>query len=1458
MTEVFEALNEASEDNVLPSNDQISELEGIDNVGANVSDDGNHPNNGTDVVVNVVQKVNGYKNHVEGDVDKSGFFEADDLKGLSEVDHVDRGCCSRYSEGIKTAFIPFRCGNKDKEHLGNQKLGFFNYVSMQWMDKWMWKAARKGVERNDVRPVRHRDGTYNNNQRLVRFWKEELEKRGPENASLMRVLARFNKFPLFLSALLMVLTCVLSFVGPGWILNAMLDYITLNEDIVVFNTTGNFVCPDGDQPYNWRADREVGYGLGMVAAMSITQFLRNCALSGLWVVGAHSGIWAQAAVQVLVYDKVLTIKTGGERLLAEVINYTTTDIERIYMSMQMVMTIVGTPFMWVLNVAYCYTVLGPWSILGNVMLLIYLPIMAGVGRKTSLLRIMAVRITDSRIRMMSQVLSNIKLIKMYAWEKSFADKIKDIRSREEGVLRKASFLQSISWTASPILVIVAPMCSFIAMIYTGHSLNASQAFPVISVFGSLLLPLNTLPMSIKSFSEGIISCRRIQKMLLTENASIPTSKHIANPNHAISIVNVDAAWEETQLATPAVQAAAAAAAKKLKKAKKDEKKQNDKKTVAPDAETVPETENGPETENVSETEIAESKVPLVHILYDISFTVDRGQLIGICGGVGSGKSSLLAIITGDTTITKGLVGVQGKLAFATQQAWIFNATVRENILFGLPYDEERYQMTVYACCLVTDFTLMPSGDMTEIGEKGANLSGGQKQRVNLARALYSNRDIYLLDDVLSAVDVKVGKHIFEHCIKRGLKDHGKTVLLVSHAMHLLERCDYNIVMKKGHITERGTHSELLTIQDGEYAQMYFTDQEERNRQQGEKSNDDADEEGLPDVNEAKMVDQGMVKDEIDQHKSLTAKTFLYYSRQCGGYFISIFAFMTIAFFNLCNIWNSVWMQTWTDAGCGEFCNNTCYDPHNISQNNDKDMYVIVYAASGVALIIFGIMKGFTVSRVMLNGSSNLHNAMFRKVLRSPMAFFDITPLGRIMARFSRDMDELDVQIPFVTEFCTQSLLMIAFQLILIGYYFPWYIIGLVVAMIIYFIFDALLNGGVRATKRVDNLLRPPLLIHMSTTVQGIPVIRCYEKQKTMAQRFRALVDKHISAYLLFQLSSKWIAFRIDTLSWFVITGTGLMVVLTKGTVSSGVAGMVMSQIFRVCNVLATVTRWKSELMARLISIERVAEYSRNLEEEAPAIIKKNRPPKDWPQKGSIRFENVELRYRKELPLVLHGLSVDIQGSEKVGIVGRTGAGKSSVIGTILRLTEVCGGKIIIDDIDISQIGLEDLRSKIAVIPQEPVLFEGTIRWNLDPFGEHTDEQMWDALEQSHLKTKIEMEANKLDTILSPEGGIFSLGEKQLFCLSRALLRNSQILLLDEATASVDVETDRLIQETIRTAFKGCTVLTIAHRINTIADYEKIMGMDAGKVVEFDTPSNLLVSDSMFHSMMKAMHEANED
>ncbi|XP_071446503.1 ATP-binding cassette sub-family C member 5-like isoform X2 [Hetaerina americana] len=568
------------------------------------------------------------------------------------------------------------------------------------------------------------------------------------------------------------------------------------------------------------------------------------------------------------------------------------------------------------------------------------------------------------------------------------------------------------------------------------------------------------------------------------------------------------------------------------------------------------------------------------------------------------------------------------------------------------------------------------------------------------------------------------------------------------------------------------------------------------------------------------------------------QAFLRFSKYCGGYGVMSALFFLILLFTLSRLFSGIWLQIWLDEGDGtggaKWKVSLNYSSLNLTENelkgsvNDNPnlwFYQTVYGLSFIVMMLIGMVKGMGIVRQLLLGSSRLHQTMLQKVMKCPISFFDVTPPGKILQHFSRDMDEVDVRLPFFFEFVWQGLMFVITQLVLVCFIFPVFSIALFVVAGLFAFLDVWLNKGLREAKKIDNFLKSPVLDHIASSMAGLSIIRAYGRHKVFLERFCTRLNRTLASDFMFRSSMRWFTFRMDMVVVATVTLTSLVVVLLRSSASSAQAGLVLSCVFAVSTFVPYVMQLKSEMQARFTSVERILEYAEELEEEEN-VVKESEdkigapenvigvPPKDWPQNGEIELTNVQLRHGPNLPLVLIGITAKISGGEKVGVVGRTGAGKSSLLGALLRLIKLSAGVIKIDGIDISKVTLRTLRSTIAIIPQDPVLFHGTLRYNLDPFSEYSDEIIWQALEKSHLKEKI--------------------------------------LLLDEATASVDLGTDSLIQNTVREEFSSCTVITIAHRIHTITSYDRVMVLDAGKVVEFDSPALLMAkSDSLFRQMMEA-------
>uniref|UniRef100_A0A673B896 ATP-binding cassette, sub-family C (CFTR/MRP), member 2 n=1 Tax=Sphaeramia orbicularis TaxID=375764 RepID=A0A673B896_9TELE len=823
---------------------------------------------------------------------------------------------------------------------------------------------------------------------------------------------------------------------------------------------------------------------------------------------------------------------------------------------------------------------------------------------------------------------------------------------------------------------------------------------------------------------------------------------------------------------------------------------------------------------------------------DVSLDIKPGRLVAVVGAVGSGKSSLISALLGEMHRKKGFINIKGSLAFVPQQAWIQNATLRDNILFGCPHETERFQKTIEACALVPDLELLPGGDQTEIGEKGINLSGGQKQRVSLARAAYSEADIYLLDDPLSAVDSHVGKHLFDKVIGPNgiLKD--KTRVLVTHGVSFLPFVDEIIVLVDGKVSEIGSYNSLRASR-GAFSEFLDTYAKEQNVELIPESQDAQPDSPLEDTVSYKHKKPFPEWSSVLCIVQVKFSVYLQYLRAMGwGYAVIVFVIYFIQ--NIAFIGQNLWLSDWTNDAETYF--NVTYPAWK------RDTRVGVFGALGVAQGFFVFLGTFLLANASVAASRILHSRLLNNILRSPMVFFDTTPTGRIVNRFAKDIFTVDEAIPQSFRSWLLCLLGVLGTLFVICLATPFFAIIIIPLAFIYWFVQRFYVATSRQLRRLDSVSRSPIYSHFGETVSGLSVIRAYGHQDRFLKHNEITIDENLKTVYPWIVSNRWLAIRLEFVGNLVVFFAALFAVISRDSLSSGLVGLSISYALNVTQTLNWLVRMTSELETNIVAVERVNEYT-EIENEAKWITDK-RPPEKWPEEGRLQFDDYKVRYRPELELVLHGITCDINSTEKIGIVGRTGAGKSSLTNCLFRIIEAAEGRIIIDDIDISTIGLHDLRNRLTIIPQDPVLFSGTLRMNLDPFDKFSDEEIWRVLELSHLKDYVSGLQEKLQHEVAEGGENLSVGQRQLLCLARALLRQSRILILDEATAAVDLETDNLIQNTIRKEFSHCTVLTIAHRLHSIMDSSRVMVLDAGKIVEFDSPSNLLIKQGHFYSMAK--------
>uniref|UniRef100_A0A8C9FWW6 ABC-type glutathione-S-conjugate transporter n=1 Tax=Pavo cristatus TaxID=9049 RepID=A0A8C9FWW6_PAVCR len=874
----------------------------------------------------------------------------------------------------------------------------------------------------------------------------------------------------------------------------------------------------------------------------------------------------------------------------------------------------------------------------------------------------------------------------------------------------------------------------------------------------------------------------------------------------------------------------------------------------------------------------EISVVLPCFLHSINLLVPSGALVAVVGHVGCGKSSLVSALLGEMEKLEGEVAVKGSVAYVPQQAWIQNATLKDNILFGQAPNEQKYQNVLEACALKTDLEVLPGGDHTEIGEKGINLSGGQRQRVSLARAVFSSSDIYLLDDPLSAVDSHVAKHIFDQVIGPDGVLKGKTRILVTHGIGFLPQVDHIVVLADGKISEMGSYQELLK-QNKAFAEFLRNYALDENIEEDELTMMEEEEVLLAEDTlsiHTDLADNEPVTNEVRKQflrqlsvisseggeseppvprrnpneKLIQAETaelwcvilqvkltvFWQYMKAVSPVISLIICFLYCCQ-NAASIGANVWLSDWTNE---PVINGT---QHNTS------MRIGVYAALGLLQGFIVFVSSFTLAMGGINAARKLHAALLENKFHTPQSFYDTTPTGRVINRFSKDIFVIDEVIPPTILMFLGTFFNSLSTMIVIIASTPLFTVVIVPLAVLYFFVQRFYVATSRQLKRLESVSRSPIYSHFSETISGTSVIRAYRREKSFIDISDLKVDENQKSYYPSIMSNRWLGIRVEFVGNCVVLFAALFAVIGKSSLNAGLVGLSVSYALQVTLALNWMVRTTSDLETNIVAVERIKEYSET-ETEAPWIIEDKRPPADWPSRGELEFVSYSVRYRKGLDLVLKDLNLRVHGGEKIGIVGRTGAGKSSMTLCLFRILEAVKGEIRIDGVRISEIGLHDLRSRLTIIPQDPVLFSGTLRMNLDPFNKYSDEEVWKALELSHLKRFVSSQPSMLEFECSEGGENLSVGQRQLVCLARALLRKTRILILDEATAAIDLETDDLIQMTIRTQFEDCTVLTIAHRLNTIMDYTRILVLDNGTIAEFDTPTNLIASKGIFYSMAK--------
>ncbi|XP_035600972.2 ATP-binding cassette sub-family C member 4-like [Oncorhynchus keta] len=1274
---------------------------------------------------------------------------------------------------------------KDAKTNPSATANLFSQVFFCWLNPLFRIGYKRRLEEDDMYKVLPEDGSEKLGEELQSLWDHEVQKAAKDlrPPKLTKVLIKCYWKPYAVLGIFTLIEEVIKVIQPVF-LGKLIQYFEKYD------------------PDNMDALYEAfGYAAGVCLSTLILAVTHHLYFFHV----QRTGMKMRVAMCHMIYKKALCLSSAamGKTTTGQIVNLLSNDVNKFDE------VTIFLHFLWVgpLQAAavlgLLWVEIGPSCLAGMAVLVILMPTQTMFGRLFSKFRSKTAALTDYRIRTMNEVVSGIRIIKMYAWEKPFSALVNEVRRKEISKIMSSSYLRGLNmasfFAASKIIVFI----TFTVYVLLGNTISASRVFVTVSLYSAVRLTVTLFfPSAVEKLSETRISVRRIKTFLLLDE--------IVKSNHGFL-------QEEKQEPSVEIQ---------------DLICYWDKSQDAPS-------------------------------LQNLSLTVKSEQLVAVIGPVGAGKSSLLSSILGELPHDKGVLKVKGQLTYASQQPWVFPGTIRSNILFGKELHPQKYEKVLRACALKRDMELLPDGDLTLIGDRGATLSGGQKARVNLARAVYQDADIYLLDDPLSAVDAEVGRHLFEQCICGILKN--KPRILVTHQLQYLQAANQILVLKEGHMVARGTYSELqrsgvdftsLLKREEEGPQAPGAETESRSPRSRTLSQNSV-------VSHTSSIRS--VKDGTEQLPAEPVQTVVEESRSEGTIGVGLYVKYLKAGANILVLIGVVllqflaqtayilqdwWLAYW--AGEQEKLNVngtvTVQNGVNVTEELNLDFYLSIYAGLTGATLIFGFARSLLMFNVLVKAAQSLHNRMFNSILRTPVRFFDINPIGRVLNRFSKDIGQLDAALPWTFVDFIQIFLQIIGVVAVAASVIPWILIPLVPLVIVFLFLRRYFLQTSRDVKRLESTTRSPVFSHLSSSLQGLWTIRAFRAEERFQNTFDTYQDLHSESWFLFLVTSRWFAVRLDGMCAVFVTITAFGCLLLRDQVEAGSVGLALSYAVTLMGMFQWGVRQSAEVENMMTSVERVVEYT-ELESEAPWETQK-RPPPEWPSQGLITFDRVSFSYSSDGPVVLKDMKAMFRPKEKVGIVGRTGAGKSSLVSALFRLAEP-EGRIYIDGVLTSEIGLHDLRQKMSIIPQDPVLFTGTMRKNLDPFSQHTDEDLWNALQEVQLKSVVEELPNKMETVLAESGSNFSVGQRQLVCLARAVLRKNRILIIDEATANVDPRTDELIQKTIREKFRECTVLTIAHRLNTIIDSDRILVLDAGQIHAYDEPHTLLQNhDGIFFKMVQ--------
>ncbi|XP_074945344.1 ATP-binding cassette sub-family C member 10 isoform X3 [Phalacrocorax aristotelis] len=1176
------------------------------------------------------------------------------------------------------------------------------------------------------------------------------------------------------------------------------------------------------------------YALGLFAGSFLGALLRN---QFSYEVNKVT-LMARAAIISAIYRKALRVSSTSltRFTMGEIVNFMSTDTSRLVNFCLSFHEVWSLPFQFGITLYLLYRQVGIAFLGGLALALLLVPINKVIANRIMMNNKEMLKHKDTRVKLMTEFLCGIRVIKFYAWERHFSTRINACRAKELQKLRAVKYLDAVCvylWAALPVVVSIA---IFITYVLLGHQLTATKVFTALALVGMLILPLNSFPWVLNGTLEAKVSLDRIQRFLELVDQDLEAYYALDSPSGTAAAVEIKCAafsW-------------------------------------------APVEEEG-------------TREPLTRgtlQLHIENLSVRKGMLLGIVGKVGSGKSSLLAAITGELINSPLLpfthfwracrqggqvyvCDLEQGFGLATQEPWIQFTTVRENILFGREYDARLYEEVVEACALSEDLNILPAGDQTEVGENGVTLSGGQKARIALARAVYQDKELYLLDDPLAAVDADVANHLMRKCILGVLKH--KTRILCTHRTEFLEKADALLLVDNGRIVKTGTPADILPLVEA-FPKFKNMDKSQKHKAPDEQGQEEAIE---TEAEESTQTNHLIHKEEEKKEGAVAFQVYKAYWLAVGSCLALSILFSLLlmqASRNISDWWLSHWISSISQRAntSAMVCSASPPSPELLlfsvvglispiqvlnttpvpsSGSLDVNFYLIVYGSIAGANSLFTILRAFLFAYGTIRAATVIHNRLLQRILKATVTFFDTTPTGRILNRVSSDLYCVDDSLPFILNIFMANMYGLLGMLVIITYGLPWIVLVLLPLTALYFSIQRYYRRTSRELKRLYSVTLSPIYTHFSETLSGLSSIRAMRATQRFELENQLRLEQNQRCLFASNTAMQWLDIRLQMIGVAVVTAIAGIAIIQhqKRLGNPGLVGLALSYALSVTNLLSGLISSFTATETMMVSVERTEEYTTDIPMESQDKLVQ--VAADWPSQGLVDFQQVVLAYRAGLPNALNGVNFTVYPGEKVGIVGRTGSGKSTLFLALFRMLELKSGRILLDGVDSQLVGLEELRSRLAIIPQDPFLFSGSIRENLDPQGKRTDAELHEVLEQCHLRDAI-TQMGGLDSKLGERGKSLSVGQRQLVCLARALLTQAKVLCIDEATASVDQNTDQLLQQTIRQRFADKTVLTIAHRLNTILDSDRVLVMQAGRVAELDSPTRLSQKDgSLFQRLL---------